>query len=173
MRTLPDEGRPSPWYSVTTDAVRVLCGLELPAYLVPPGVTLLSDLPRTPTGKTDGRALTALALADAAAVEAGHGTGSTPWCPDGWLGVVAACWSQELNLPVGQLRGTSDFRASSLASSLSRSARVFGDTSSSARPAESTAESLASSWGLFHLSTFSRRLYSRSTLLDCSRQLPR
>ena len=111
MRTLPDEGRPSPWYSVTTDAVRVLSGLELPAYLVPPGVTLLTDLPRTPTGKTDGRALTALALADAAAVEAGHGTGSTPWCPDGWLGVVAACWSQELNLPVGQLSGTSDFRA--------------------------------------------------------------
>ena len=51
MRTLPDEGRPSPWYSVTTDAVRVLCGLELPAYLVPPGVTLLSDLPRTPYGQ--------------------------------------------------------------------------------------------------------------------------
>ena len=41
----------------------------------------------------------------------GHGTGSTPWCPDGWLGVVAACWSQELNLPVGQLSSTSDFRA--------------------------------------------------------------
>ena len=111
MRALPDEMRSSPRYTVTSDAVRVLCGLELPAYLVPPSVTLLSDLPRTPTGKTDGRALAALALADAAAVEAGHGTGSTPWCPYGWLGVVAACWSQELNLPVGQLSGTSDFRA--------------------------------------------------------------
>ena len=44
-------------------------------------------------------------------VEAGHGTGSTPWCPYGWLGVVAACWLQELNLPVGQLSSTSDFRA--------------------------------------------------------------
>ena len=44
-------------------------------------------------------------------IEAGHGTGSTPWCPYGWLGVVAACWLQELNLPVGQLSSTSDFRA--------------------------------------------------------------
>ena len=108
----------SPGYAVTADAVRVLCGLELPAHLVPSGVTLIGDLPRTPTGKTDARALTSLlrapttaASADEAVARDGEGgVGGAPWCPEGWLAVVATCWSHELGIPVGQLSATSNFR---------------------------------------------------------------
>ena len=116
----PPEDRASPGYAVTTAAVRLLSALELAPHLVPPGVTLLRELLKTPTGKTDARALAELAraspvtAADTTVVEDGEpcdGHGVAPWCPEGWLGLVAACWSLELHIPVGELRRSSNFRA--------------------------------------------------------------
>ena len=115
----PPEDRASPGYAVTAAAIRMLSALELAPHLVPPGVTLLRELPRGPTGKTDARALAELARSppatarDAAVAEDGEpgdGLGVAPWCPEGWLGVVAACWSLELHIPVGELRPSSNFR---------------------------------------------------------------
>ena len=119
MSTPPAEDRTSPSYVVTSTAVRVLSGLELPIHLVPPGVTLLRDLPMTPTGKTDARALEKLTRerkADAQQQQqqqqqADDRAAASEWCPEGWLGVVAACWSLELGIAVGQLSAASDFRA--------------------------------------------------------------
>ena len=116
----PPEDGASPSYAVTAAAVRVLSALKLAPHLVPPGVTLLRELPRTPTGKTDAHALAELARASpataagAAVAEDGEpcdGDGAAPWCPEGWLGLVAACWSLELHIPVGELRRSSNFLA--------------------------------------------------------------
>ena len=116
----------SPGYAATAAAVRVVCGLELPPYLVPHDVTLLGELPMTPTGKTDARALAELgcvasrgeATAEVAEREAeGEGEGAVgakgdaAWQPQGWLGVVAECWSLELGIPVAQLSPSSNFCA--------------------------------------------------------------
>ena len=121
MSVPPAEDRASAGYSLTSAAVRMLSALELPSHLVPPGVTLLGELPKTPTGKTDARALAVLAHDPATApsvgreMEEGRGDGVShgraAWKPEGWLGVVAACWSLELGLPVCQLSDSSDFRA--------------------------------------------------------------
>lgn len=118
-RAPPPEDRASPGYAITATAIRVLSALELAPYLVPPSVTLLHELPTTPTGKTDARALGELARAPLAPV---GGTavvdedwtprddhGVAPWCPEGWLGLVATCWSLELHIPISDLRCSSNF----------------------------------------------------------------
>ena len=94
-------------------AVRLLCGLELPPHLVPSGVTFLSQLPVTATGKTDDRVLKAmLDTGKSGAAEGAEASGGGGrWAPTGWLRAVADVWACELDIPLGLFSEESDFVA--------------------------------------------------------------
>ena len=100
------------WSVAHAATVRQLCALELPRHLVPAGVTFLDQLPVTPTGKTDQRALASmhkracLAVNSTLADEAGKA-----WAPEGWLRTVACCWAAELGLPLHRLSARSNFQS--------------------------------------------------------------
>lgn len=73
---------------------RAFLGRTLPAYMVPAGVKAVTRMPISSAGKTDRRAL--LALAEGALAEA-HGTGGTP--PQGDLErTIAAVWEEVLDI---------------------------------------------------------------------------
>ena len=95
--------------TVHAAAVRMLCALELPEHVVPAGISFLTELPVTANGKTDARALSAMAHERGAMAEF---TASPDWDPPtGWLRTVAQCWAFELGVPIGRLSATADFRA--------------------------------------------------------------
>lgn len=90
-------------------AVRMLCRQTLATYLVPSSVMIVGTMPRTPTGKTDRRALASMCslsnpattiAAAAAAAAAAITAVRAAWMPTGWLAVVAAVWSTELGIAV-------------------------------------------------------------------------
>ncbi|MFW3169188.1 non-ribosomal peptide synthetase [Geodermatophilus sp. CPCC 206100] len=81
--------------------VREHLARSLPAYMVPAAVHWRASLPLTANGKTDRRALTALA-AELAAVEASAAAGSA--APRGPAEQrLAAAWAQVLGVPVDQI----------------------------------------------------------------------
>lgn len=96
------------WATVHSAAVRLFCGCELPPYMVPAGVTFMTAIPVTATGKTDARALEAMAPRGIGPTSAGS---HVDWAPVGWLRTVAACWAAELGVPLRYLSADSDFRA--------------------------------------------------------------
>ena len=96
------------WAAAHASAVRLLCERELPSYMLPAVVGFMSELPVTPNGKTDTRALVATAEGmEASANE----NASTEWAPTGWLRTVASCWAAELGTTVSRMSAESDFRA--------------------------------------------------------------
>ncbi|HET8643130.1 MAG TPA: amino acid adenylation domain-containing protein [Pseudonocardiaceae bacterium] len=85
-------------------AIRDTLARRLPDYLVPSTFTAVAQLPLTPTGKVDSRALLAVRTPPAPALATPAPTGTaTPLPPAGDLeSVIAATWTEALGREVGR-----------------------------------------------------------------------
>ncbi|MGW0816565.1 non-ribosomal peptide synthetase [Streptomyces viridiviolaceus] len=89
--------------AVTGEDLRERLAALLPAYMVPASFHRLDRLPLTANGKTDRRALSALAE-DLGPAQGSRGTPRTPTERR-----LAAAWAAELGIPLERIRRSSDF----------------------------------------------------------------